>query len=163
MERYKVYQILDGERDYQDEKWTEHNELNGIPDSGKSISEWIDFIEYHINKAKTFVYYGEQQKALAEMRKITTLGVKALEELGCPPREGHEPMSARDYWCSTFHPRKMKFVIPVGTIPSDEIDAYIAKIANMYKKNATSTLSTDGLDLIVPDSDIFSHKAPKDE
>jgi hypothetical protein len=164
MERIHVYQILNGERDYQDDKWAEKNELNGIPDAGKSVSEWLGFIEYHINKAKTCVYNIDQQGALAEMRKITALGVKAMEALDCPEREGYERLTTtRDYWCSTFHPRKMKFVIPIGNMPDDEIDAYIVKIAGMYKNNTTSTLSTDGLDLIVPDSDIFMPEKPKDE
>lgn len=156
MERIKVYQVLDGERDYQDDMWGQRNKLNGVPDSEKSLSEWICYMEYHINKLKTKIYTLDQQEALAELRKVTALGVKAMEALDCPPRKGYERGKEYDFYCSTFHPRKMKFIIPVGSIPDDEIDAYIAKITAKFKKNSTTTV--DGFDLKFPDSDIFYPK-----
>lgn len=156
MERIHVYQILDGERDYQDDKWTEKNELNGIPDAGKSVSEWLGFIEYHINKAKTCVYNIDQLGALAEIRKITALGVKAMEALDCPEREGYERLLNPPY-----HSRKMVFKIPVGSIPDDEIDAYLHSVVEKFKKNSTTTM--DNLDLIIPDSDIFYPKKAEEE
>lgn len=142
MERNEVYRILDSERDYQDQKWTEHNELNGIPDSGKSISEWLGFIEYHINKMKACIYSADQQEALAEMRKITALGVKTLEELGCSERY-------RTYFVET------------GNIPPEEMGNYIKNALEKFKKNSTTTF--DNHDLMIPNSDIFNFQKHKDE
>ena len=88
MERSEVYRILDGERDYQDEKWTLSNIENGIPDEEKSLGEWLSFIQFHVNKSREILNFeGRSEKALDELRKLTTLGVVALEMLGCPERE----------------------------------------------------------------------------
>lgn len=169
MERLKVYHILDGERNYQNDRWQKDIA------AGKAKYteyEWLIFIQDYLTEAIHLATRGNEvdDARIAvqnSIRKITAMGVACMEQNGCPEREGYErvinPDNVVDYWRTTFHPRKMKFVIPVGVIPSDEIDAYIAKIVGMYKKNTTSTLSTDGLDLIVPNSDIFSHKTSKDE
>jgi hypothetical protein len=87
MERKEVYKRLDGERDYQDKKWVKRNEENGIPDNKKPIAEWLTYIEHHLNKAKNAVYYLNNDEALAEIRKVTALGVRAMEINGCPERK----------------------------------------------------------------------------
>ncbi len=87
MDRKEVYRILDGERDYQDVKWELRNEINGIPDKTKPIAEWLTYIEHHLNKAKNAVYYLQNDEALAEIRKVTALGVRAMEINGCPERK----------------------------------------------------------------------------
>jgi hypothetical protein len=87
MERKEVYKILDGERDYQDIKWTKRNEENGIPDLNKPIAEWLTYMEHHLEKAKDAVYYLQNDEALAEIRKVTALGVRAMEVNGCPERK----------------------------------------------------------------------------
>ena len=86
MKRIEVYEILDGERQYQDLRWTEGNRENGIPDEEKSVAEWISYMEYHLNKAKNKVYHLNKEEALAEIRKVTALGVRAMEIHGCPKR-----------------------------------------------------------------------------
>ena len=82
MERNDVYKMIDGERNHQDTRW--HGE---IPDSEKSVAEWLTYIEIHLNKAKTSVYNLDKIEALNELRKIAALSVCALEVHGCPPRE----------------------------------------------------------------------------
>ena len=43
-------------------------------------------MEYHIAKAKEQVYLLEDEEALAEIRKVVALGVRALMIHGCPER-----------------------------------------------------------------------------
>ena len=52
MKRKKVYEIIDTERTYQDFKWTEGNRANGVPDEEKYVTEWINYMEFHLEKKK---------------------------------------------------------------------------------------------------------------
>jgi hypothetical protein len=83
LQRTDVYKCLDGERDYQDEKWG----TDGTPDIEKPVAEWINYMEFHLAKAKEKVYYLKTEEALEELRKVTALGVRAMEIHGCPERE----------------------------------------------------------------------------
>ncbi len=84
--RQEIYNRIDGERKYQDEKWGTRRNANGTPDEEKPISEWLNYIEYHLSKAKERVYHLDDEGALNEIRKVTTLGVRAMEIHGCPER-----------------------------------------------------------------------------
>jgi len=86
MERTEVYKRIDGERDYQDLRWTPRRETNGTPDEQKPPAEWINYIEYHIAKAKEEVYMLNDEEALAHVRKVAALAVRCLELHGCPER-----------------------------------------------------------------------------
>lgn len=86
MERIEVYKCLDTERDYQDLRWSPRREKNNTPDAEKPPAEWLNYIEYHLNKAKESVYMLEDENALAEVRKIAALAVRCLELHGCPKR-----------------------------------------------------------------------------
>jgi len=86
MERTDVYYKIDTERDYQDLRWSPRREENNTPDAEKPPAEWINYIEYHLNKAKTSVYHLEEEHALAELRKVAALAVRCLELHGCPER-----------------------------------------------------------------------------
>lgn len=86
MERQEVYKCIDGERDYQDATWSPRRLALGIPDEEKSIAEWINYMEFHLQKAKESVYYLKNEEALAEIRKVTALGVRTMEIHGCPER-----------------------------------------------------------------------------
>jgi hypothetical protein len=86
MERTEVYKRLDTERDYQDLRWSPRREKNGTPDEQKPPAEWINYIEYHISKAKESVYMLNDQDALAEVRKVAALAVRCIEIHGCPER-----------------------------------------------------------------------------
>ena len=89
MERKEVYNRIDGERDYQDSKWTEREQqrLGFVPDDEKSVAEWILYIENHLNKAKNNVYYLNEGLALDEIRKVAALAVRTMEIHGCPSRK----------------------------------------------------------------------------
>jgi hypothetical protein len=88
LERQEVYKRLDGERDYQDERWGTRRTLEGTPDEEKPVAEWINYMEFHLAKAKEKVYYLKTEEALAEIRKVSALGVRAMEIHGCPERGG---------------------------------------------------------------------------
>ena len=87
MERKMVYERIDAERDYQDSRWDLREKFNTTPDNEKSIAEWILYMEHHLNLAKGFVYSLNEHSALAEIRKVTALGVRAMEIHGCPSRK----------------------------------------------------------------------------
>jgi hypothetical protein len=86
MERKEVYKRIDGERDYQDKTWVARRTKDGTPDEEKSVAEWIIYIENHLLKAKHAVYYLDTNRALAEVRKVAALAVRAMEIHGCPER-----------------------------------------------------------------------------
>jgi hypothetical protein len=85
MTRETVYKILDGERAYQDRRWTK-------PDHNHSWEEWIMYMEHYIAKAKEICCTADQYDATynervgANMRKVTALGIAAAEQHGFPGR-----------------------------------------------------------------------------
>ena len=87
MERKEVYNNLDIERDYQDLNSLNRKLIdNDVDDSEKPITEWINYMEFHLNKAKSNVYHFNSVEVLAEIRKVTALGVCTMEIHGCPKR-----------------------------------------------------------------------------
>ena len=100
MERKEVYKRIDGERNYQDLTWVARRTLDGTPDEEKSVAEWINYMEFHLAKAKNEIYYLKTKDALAELRKVTALGVRAMEIHGCPERIIAPEKSSCDGNCS---------------------------------------------------------------
>lgn len=86
MKRSEVYKKIDIERDYQDLRWDYDYRPDGVPDGEKPVSEWLNYIEYHLNKAKEENYLLNKTNSLSEIRKIVALGIRALEIHGCPDR-----------------------------------------------------------------------------
>ena len=86
MQRQEIYKNIDGERDYQDKNWGTRRQMDGTPDEEKPVAEWINYIEYHISKAKNRVYHLDTEGATAELRKVAALAVRAMEIHGCPER-----------------------------------------------------------------------------
>ena len=86
MERKEIYSRIDGERDYQDANWGSRRQADGTPDEEKPVAEWINYIEYHLSKAKERVYRLDTEGATAEVRKVAALAVRAMEIHGCPER-----------------------------------------------------------------------------
>jgi len=86
MERQDVYKYIDAERDYQDMRWNTNLRKDDVPDEEKPISEWLNYIEYHLSKAKNENYHLNKKATLAEVRKVAALAVRCLEIHGCPER-----------------------------------------------------------------------------
>jgi len=82
-ERSEVYRCIDGERNYQDAQESQRD----FPDQEKSVAEWLNYIEFHLERAKHRVYQLNKQEALHEIRKVAALAVRALEIHGCPQRQ----------------------------------------------------------------------------
>ena len=87
MEKFEVYNRVDGELDYQDLKWVPRRDANGTPDDQKPPAEWINYMQHHMNEANTAVYNLDDEEALAQIRKVVALGVRALMIHGCPERK----------------------------------------------------------------------------
>jgi len=87
MSRQEVYKMIDGEREYQDMRWNTNLREDDIPDEEKPVAEWLNYIEYHLSKAKTANYHLSREDSLNELRKVAALTVRALEIHGCPARQ----------------------------------------------------------------------------
>jgi hypothetical protein len=150
MERIHVYQILDGERDYQNDRWQKDIAAGK---ANYTEYEWLIFIQDYLTEAIRLATRGNEvdEARIAvqnSIRKITAMGVACMEQNGCPEREGYERLMGLLY-----HPRKMVFKIPVGNVSDDDIDAYIKNIAEKYRKNVT--ISGEDFALMTDDEDIF--------
>lgn len=79
--REEVNRAIDSERSYQNYRWPEHKH---------SVTEYLVYIEHYLNKAKAIVSTSalEGEDELDALRKITALGVAAMEENGAKPRGG---------------------------------------------------------------------------
>ena len=85
--RSEVYAAIDGEREYQDKRWTEGTTASrGI----HSLEEWFAYIGDYVNEAEHILARENKQdadpKALGIMRKVTAMGVCAMEQHGAPSR-----------------------------------------------------------------------------
>lgn len=81
MKRREVYRLIDGERDYQ--------QARGQPDE-HDLCEWLRIMNYYTTGAfdvgdDTL----DEVERLHEIRKIVAVGIAALEQHGCSPREGY--------------------------------------------------------------------------
>jgi hypothetical protein len=94
--RQRVFAVIDGEREYQEGKWTPANS-----DYYHSEAEWLVFIEDYVHEAKQVYsrFPGDEARrfVLHTLRKIATLAVAAMEQHGAPTRqeEGPRPVGAR--------------------------------------------------------------------
>ena len=87
--RAEVYAALDSERNYQDSRWNSSTtESEGI----HSLSEWSVYMQDYLHEMQHVLSREATQtatpKALHIIRKITGMGVAAMEQLGAPKREG---------------------------------------------------------------------------
>jgi hypothetical protein len=85
--RKEVYAAIDSERTYQDLKWTPKTTTS---DGQHSIEEWIVYMEDYLKEAKHILSRHPKQEADHEaiqiMRKVTAMGVAAMEQHGAIPR-----------------------------------------------------------------------------
>lgn len=82
--RHQVYRLIDDERDYQDSRWgTTH-------DSEHSPTEWLLFLQRYITLAIAIEGASKADNAAEQMgaiRKITAIGVAAMEQNDTPKRK----------------------------------------------------------------------------
>lgn len=88
VDRYAVYECINTERNYQDERWPGHKH---------SITEYLVYIKHYLDLAMTKrstrddhidqLNVHSQESSLNDLRKIAALAVACMEENGCIDRE----------------------------------------------------------------------------
>lgn len=83
--RDEVYAALDSERAYQDDKW------GGRPhDDQEGIGNFLVYIRRYLRKAEdALTDASDNEQAMHAIRKVTALGVVAMEVHGAPRRKGY--------------------------------------------------------------------------
>ena len=84
MTRQRVYKLIDGERDYQDARWSDGRPMS---DETTPVAAWILYMEKHLSLAKERVYNLDENAALSQIRKVTALGVACMENNKTPARK----------------------------------------------------------------------------
>ena len=88
MKREDVYKLIDGEREYQSQRWNENTTSTGGKHS--TPEEWITYMEDYLAEAKHILSREASpdaySKAMGIIRKVTTLGVAAMEQINTLPR-----------------------------------------------------------------------------
>lgn len=90
MERSKVYELIDGERDYQDTKWAGTCSGNGIGTGAldRSVDEFALYISaYTAELVQIASHTGNPRSSLDAIRKIAALSVACMEAHGGVPRK----------------------------------------------------------------------------
>ena len=83
MDREKVYNLIEGERNYQGKRWDHTKEQ----DIATPIANWILYMRFQLSEAEKAVYFLDSTKALENIRKSTALGVACMEYNETPPRQ----------------------------------------------------------------------------
>ena len=87
MNRLNVYELINGERDYQNSKW---NPETTTSDGRHSVEEWFVYIEDYVNEAKHTLSRKPKQvadeEAMEIMRKVAAMAVCAMEQHETLPR-----------------------------------------------------------------------------
>jgi len=88
MKREDVYKLIDGEREYQDSRWNAETTASG---GLHAPEEWIVYMEDYLNEAKHILSRENVQtaypKAMEIIRKVTAMGVAAMEQIDTAPRK----------------------------------------------------------------------------
>lgn len=82
MTRAEVFQLIEGERAYQN-TLPHHSHLQ---DEYTPVAAWIIYLEQHIANAKAQIYKMDEMKALDEVRKVAALAVACMEHNETKPR-----------------------------------------------------------------------------
>ncbi len=90
LERYKVYAAIEGERDYQEQRWRHTCVVEDIPyepDSQKNTDQWLSYIAgYNMELLHAISHIPGTQAALVAFRKLAALCLGCMEANGCCPR-----------------------------------------------------------------------------
>ena len=83
MKREAVYNLIDGERDYQD--ILPPNRTDG---SDKTVGDYLVMLQSYTNKAiAAWTDNAGNDAALDQIRKIAGIAVHCMEDWGAPPRK----------------------------------------------------------------------------
>jgi hypothetical protein len=88
MKREDVYKLIDGERDYQDSRWTPETTSSG---GVHTPEEWVLYMEDYLIEAKHELARKSIDVArptvMGIIRKVAAMGVCAMEQIDTPPRK----------------------------------------------------------------------------
>ena len=90
--RSEAYSVIDSERAYQEMRMVRDGSTSLPPGQPHTPEEFILYMEHylHLAREKASTVWGPDAKAqtMDIVRKVTALGVAAIEANGCPRREG---------------------------------------------------------------------------
>lgn len=90
--RQQAYDIIDSERAYQEMRIQRDGSTSLPPGQPHTPEEFILYMEHYLQLARetaSTVWGSEaKKKTMDVLRKVTALGVAAIEANGCPRREG---------------------------------------------------------------------------
>lgn len=90
--RRLVYDVIDDERDYQDNRWPGNNPLSetfGVTDGHTVGGSLLMIEEYCLRARKAWNDSLGDNETLHHLRKIAAIAVRAMEIHGAPRREGY--------------------------------------------------------------------------
>lgn len=106
---FEVFAVIDGERDYQYDRWFHACQAADIPyrpDSEKAVAEWLTFIEGEYYEAVSTARHVAGSPLLEHFRKLAALCVACMEHCGAYERSGK--------WHAAPLSRKLVYQIIVG-------------------------------------------------
>jgi len=90
MDRLKVYEIIDGERRFQDAEW------GSVIDHPHEVGGWLTLMRKFLTDAESaWASHDGDGDALKEIRKVLAIGVACAEQHGIPWRSIDQPRSNR--------------------------------------------------------------------
>ena len=88
MTREDVYKLIDGEREYQNKRWNESTTVS--KNIHPNPEDWLCYIQDYLTEAIHIISREARQdanpKVMAIIRKITAMGVAAMEVIPTPKR-----------------------------------------------------------------------------
>jgi len=84
MKRQQVYELIDGERQYQEDMPLHQDKKQ---QAETPVASWIIYMENLLAMAKNKIYYLDEKSALEYIRKCTAVGVACMEHNETPPRK----------------------------------------------------------------------------
>ena len=93
LERRTVYEVIDGEREYQKRVWGKGQD--DISEFDKPVESFLLYMRVYLNKAMSHIATENGCRgALHELRKVLALGVACAEQHGLPERKPLEIATA---------------------------------------------------------------------
>lgn len=90
-ERYEVFAAIEGERDYQEQRWRHTCVVEDVPyesDAKKNTDQWLSYIAgYNMELLHAISHIPGNEAALVAFRKLAALCVACMEANGCCPRD----------------------------------------------------------------------------
>ena len=88
--REDILKALDGEEEYQLDRWGEHDASKDRGPHDRSQDEWIMYVARYAQIATEQTVSGDEEGALHTIRKVASLCFNCMYQYGAPQREGYE-------------------------------------------------------------------------